>query len=283
MNGRVPGIVKHLSAVVRREDGNALPIVMMVMVLGSLFIVPSLGYMSTSFRAGELMEEKMRGFYAAEAGAEDALWRLKYDCPATFPHSYQLTDLNGMTVDVVIDVVSTIAGTDVGSSGTHDEYLLIEKSATYASGTYYYTLTTTNNGTGNVKVEMILIDLSPGLQYVPGSTAGDLCVGDPAVAGNPDTGITLVWEFIPPNPTIPEATARVHTFELTGPPDIPDPEGHVCVRATRQDVGTVWDVESRPFSVTAEARDASNDVVATIRTGLWEGTDMTISCWQVSP
>lgn len=283
MNGRVSGMVKRLSAAVKREDGNVLPIVMVVMVLGSLFIVPSLGYISTSFSAGEMMEEKMRGLYAAEAGAEDALWRLKYECPETFPHSYQLTDLNGMTVDVVIDIVATIAGTDVGSSGTHDEYLLIEKSVTYDSGTYYYTLTATNSGTGNVKVEMILIDLSPDLQYVTGSTGGDLCSGDPLVAGNPDTGITLVWEFIPPNPTIPESSTRVHTFELTGPPDVPDVEGHACVRATRQDVGTVWDVESRPFSVTAEARDASSDVVATIRTGLWEGSGMTISCWQVNP
>ena len=282
MNGPFAGLVKCLSRVAKREDGYLLPIVTIVMVLGSLFIVPSLGYISTSFRSGELIEEKMRGLYAAEAGAEDALWRLKYDVPATFPHSYQLTGINGMTVDVVIDVASTIAGTDVGSSGTHDEYLLIEKSVTYDSGTYYYTLTATNNGTGNVKVEMMLIDLSPGLEYVPLSTGGDLCVGDPTVAGNPDTGITLIWEFLPPNPTIPEATTRVHTFELTGPPDIPGVEGHVCVRATRQDVGTVWDVDSRPFSVTAEARDASYAVVVTIRVGLWEGDEMIISCWQLS-
>ena len=176
-----------------------------------------------------------------------------------------------------------IAGKDVGTGGVHDDYLIITKDTTYDAGIYYYTLSITNDGNGNVKVEMILIDFPPGVEYVPGSTGGDLYNEDPTVVGDDSTGITLYWEFSPPYPTIPEDATRVHTFQLSGPPDVSGVEGHGCVRATRQDVGTVWDVESRPYSITAQAKDATDTVVATIRTGFWEGGLISITCWQINP
>lgn len=179
-----------------------------------------------------------------------------------------------------------MGGKDVGTGGVHDDYLDIIKTVTYDSvaGVYTYTLSVTNNGTGNVKVEMILIDLPPGVSYLTGTTSGDLYNGDPTVIGNASTGEIVFWEFTPPYPTIPEGATRVHTFQMGGPPNVAGVEGHGCVRATRQDVGTVWDTDSRPYSITAEARNASNEVVATIKVGLWEGaTGVSIAGWQVSP
>jgi len=276
-------VKKWLSQIKRGEAGQVLPAVLAMTALGSMLIVPTLNYVSTSLKTGDMIEEELEGLYAAEAGTEDAIWKMDKDPPGSFPYSYQLTDINGMTVSIVIDEVTTVSGKDVGTSGTHDENLLVEKSVTYADNIYYYTLTMTNNGIGNVKIEMILVDFPPDVDYVEGSTGGDLYNGDPVVVGDQDIGITLYWELIPPYPTITEGSFKVHTFELNGDEGIEDVEGHACVRASRQDVGTVWDVESKPYSIVSEAKDASETVIASVKVGLWEGTTLDINCWQVNP
>jgi len=272
---------KWLSRVRQGEKGAAFLIVLVMMMVGGLFIVPTLNFVSTSVRTGEVFEEKLKAYYAAEAGVEDALWRMINDKPSLFPHSYELAGINGMTVSVVINTVNTIAGQDIGLGGVHDEFLTITKSVVYNDGIYDYTLSSTNDGVGNVKVEMILLDFPPGLDYVWDSTGGDLYGDNPNVIGDSNTGITLFWEFIPPYPTIPEEATRVHTFQLSSLTEISGVEGHGCVRAYRQDVGTVWDSDSHPYSITAQARDVTDTVVTTIRTGFWEGGITSITCWQV--
>jgi hypothetical protein len=274
---------KWLSNLKKGEEGVTLLVVLLMMTVGSVLIIPTLDFVSTSVQTGEVFEEKLEGLYAAEAGVEDALWKMANDKPSSFPYSYELSDINGMTVSVVIEAISVIAGQDVGTGGVHDEYLIITKSAVYNDGIYDYTLSVTNEGTGNVKVEMILIDFPPGLDYVWDSTGGDLYGDNPTVIGDSSTGITLFWEFIPPYPTIPEEATRTHTFQLSSSTEISGAEGHGCVRATRQDVGTVWDSDSHPYSITAQARDATDTVVSTIRTGFWEAGIISITCWQVNP
>jgi hypothetical protein len=276
-------MTKWLSGLRKGEQGVTLVIVLLMMTVGSLLIIPTLDFISTSVQTGEVFEENLEALYAAEAGVEDALWRMANDKPSSFPYSYELTDINGMTVSVVIDAVEAIAGQDVGTGGVHDEYLIITKSAVYNDGIYDYTLSVTNDGNGNVKVEMILIDFPPGLDYVWDSTGGDLYGDNPAVIGDSSTGITLFWEFTPPYPTIPEEATRIHTFQLSSSTEISGAEGHGCVRATRQDVGTVWDSDSHPYSITAQAKDATDTVVSTIRTGFWEAGVISITCWQVNP
>ncbi|HEY41792.1 MAG TPA: hypothetical protein G4O18_08045 [Dehalococcoidia bacterium] len=276
-------MTKLFSSLRKGEEGVTLLIVLLMMTVGSLLIVPTLSFISTSIQTGEVFEEKVEALYAAEAGVEDALWRMANNKPSSFPYSYELTDINGMTVSVVINAVETIAGQDVGTGGVHDDYLIITKSVVYNDGIYDYTLSVNNDGTGNVKVEMILIDLPPGLGYVWDSTGGDLYGDNPAVIGDSSTGITLFWEFIPPYPTIPEEATRIHTFQLSSLTEISGAEGHGCVKATRQDVGTVWDSDSHPYSITAQAKDATDTVVSTIRTGFWEAGIISITCWQVNP
>jgi hypothetical protein len=265
------------------QRGTALLLTVIMMFIGSLLILPSLSFISTSVKTGEMIENNLRGLYAAESGIEDAIWRMENDTPASFPFSYQLSDVNKMMVNVTIEEVTTIAGKEVVPSGVHSEDLLVTKATVYSSGIYYYTLTVTNNGEGNVKVEMILIDFPPGLEYVAGSTGGDLYNDDPVVVGDAMSGITIYWEFIPPYPTVPEGTSRQHTFQLNGPAGINNPEGHAAVRASRQDIGVIWDVDSRPYSISAEAIDTDSNVVSTIRVGLWGGINSIISCWQVNP
>ncbi len=273
---------KWLSNLKRGEEGVTLLVVLLMMMVGSVLIVPTLNFISTSVQTGEIFEEKLKALYAAEAGVEDALWRMANAEPSYFPYPYELTDINGMTVDVLIEKVTTIAGVEIGVFGGHAEWLVIDKSIIYDAGTYYYTISITNNGEGNIKIEKILIDFPPGLEYVSGTTNGDFYNDDPIVFGDTCTGITIYWQF-DPYPTVPVGETRIHSFELSGPPDVSGIEGHCCVEARRQDEGTVWDTDSRPYSVTAQARDSTGTVVTTIRTGFWEGGITSVTCWQVNP
>ena len=276
-------VKRWLFPVVQSEDGAALLAVLAMFAVSSLLIVPSISYVATNLEAGEIVEEKLKGMLAADAGIEDALWEIANDTPTSFPHSYQLTDVNGMTVDIVIDEIDSISGEEVGDTGHHEDWLETAKSVTYDEGIYSYTINMTNNGSGNIKIVKILIDFPPEVEYVTGSTAGDITTDEPTINGSPNTGITLIWEMSPPLPTIaPEAT-KDHFFQLSGPPDIEGIEGHGFMEAQRDDIGTVWDSDSRPFTITAQAKNASATVIATIRVGVWTGSELSISCWQIDP
>ena len=282
---------KWLSAVRLGESGQVLLAVLAMMVLGSFMVIPVLNYASTSLKTTEMYEENLEGLYAADAGVEDALWRLNYDKPASFPYSYELTSVNGMSVSVVIEEVTSISGEEVNPSAGHVDWLEISKSVSYDAGIYTYTMYLTNQCTANIKIEKILADFPPDLEYATGSTSGNITAEDPAVTGNPTTGITLVWYLSPPMPTVGpgpdpgngEYNTEVHTFQLSGPPDVAGVEGHSFVQANRGDVSTVCDVDSHPYWITVQAKDDTDTVIVAIRAGVWEGSESDISGWQVNP
>ncbi len=282
---------KWLPKIRRGESGQAFLMVLVMLGLGGVLIVPSLTLTSTSLKTGQMVEENMKGIYAADAGIEDALWRMVNDKPASFPYSYQITSINGMSVSVVIEEVTSISGEPVGSPAGHVDWMEITTSVSYDTGIYFYTLSMTNKGVANIKIEKILIDFPPDLEYAAGSTGGDITTEDPTVTGNPTTGITLIWYFSAPYPTIEpgpdpgngEYNTEAHTFQLSGPPGVAGVEGHGFVQARRGDITTVYDADSHPLTSTAQAKNAADEVVATIRMGVWEGGQLDVSCWQLNP
>ena len=281
---------KWLSWIKTGETGQALPIVLAMLALGSLVIVPCLNYVSTGLKTGEMFEKSMKELYTAEAGVEDALWRIKNDTPTSFPYSYQLTNINGMSVDVVIDQLTSISGEEINPPAGHVDWLEITKSVSYDAGIYSYTIYLTNQCTANIKLEKILADFPPDLEYEAGSTSGNITTEDPSATGSPTTGITLIWYLSPPRPTVEpgpdpgegQYNTEAHTFQLSGPPDVAGVEGHSFVQANRGDVSTVCDVDSHPYTITAQAKNAADIVVATITAGVWEGDQLDISYWKLN-
>ncbi len=89
---------------IRDEKGQALLIVVILMLVGGLIIAPLLGFMSTGLIAGQVFEEKMEGLYAADAGMENACWKLlngEWDINPT-----STLTVNGMEVTVIELAVS---------------------------------------------------------------------------------------------------------------------------------------------------------------------------------
>ncbi|MBN1161748.1 MAG: hypothetical protein JXA17_07375 [Dehalococcoidales bacterium] len=98
------------------EAGQALILVLVFLLLGSLTIFPTLMHMSTALKSGVSYENKTREYYAADAGIEDGIWQIKYDrLPAlsgdpyfaydfTAICSYDIDDtINGLTTSVTIE------------------------------------------------------------------------------------------------------------------------------------------------------------------------------------
>lgn len=112
--------MKLLKSMLKNQAGQALPMVLILLVLGGLLIVPMLSFMTTNLTAGRVIEGKTEGIYAADAGIADALWKLGNGVPlfASGP-SYLLTEngnpviINGMTVTVEKVAITQHEGGDL--------------------------------------------------------------------------------------------------------------------------------------------------------------------------
>jgi len=90
---------------IRDEKGNVLILVLILLVVGGLILTPLLGLMSTGLLAGQVYERHTHRLYAADAGVEDAIWKIKYDPPESWepngdpPDSYVYEYPEPLTVD----------------------------------------------------------------------------------------------------------------------------------------------------------------------------------------
>ncbi|GAI63621.1 unnamed protein product, partial [marine sediment metagenome] len=87
----------------RRERGQALILVLILLVVGTLLIVPLLQLLSTTTKSGEMYTQFIWEDYAADAALEYALWKL--NCQPGFAASLPIGEesepfgvmLNGIT------------------------------------------------------------------------------------------------------------------------------------------------------------------------------------------
>ena len=93
---------------IRDEKGQALVMVLILLLIGGLITGPLLSYMGTGLNTGEVYERRTVELYAADAGVEDAVWKIQnkdgyLPCsPSSPPRNYTITDVNGKSVAVNI-------------------------------------------------------------------------------------------------------------------------------------------------------------------------------------
>jgi Tfp pilus assembly protein PilX len=64
---------------ISEQSGQALMLVLVFLLLGSLILVPLLDQINTALKTGIKYEDRSRELYAADAGIEDGIWRIKYE------------------------------------------------------------------------------------------------------------------------------------------------------------------------------------------------------------
>jgi len=93
-----------VKGLIRDEKGQAIVLALIMLLIGGLISAPLLSHMGTGIITGEVYEVKTAELYAADAGVEDAVWKIQHDialCPNQSTN-YPITDVNGKSVDVTI-------------------------------------------------------------------------------------------------------------------------------------------------------------------------------------
>lgn len=121
----------------RCEKGQALLLVLILLLVGSLITTPLLGFMSTGLIVGQVHEKRMSELYAADAGVEHAFWQIKTDAAGLpgagdDPWEYSIADVNGKQVNAAIAYIddhtykiTSTASSAAGSSTTIESYTTI--------------------------------------------------------------------------------------------------------------------------------------------------------------
>ena len=105
-----------LNKLVTNETGQALPVVLICLVLGGLTIAPLLSHMSTGLNAARIHEERMVEQYSCDSAIEHAMWLLLYDSEfvasmTTDNSSAQdYININGMEVPITVTRLSGLGG-----------------------------------------------------------------------------------------------------------------------------------------------------------------------------
>jgi hypothetical protein len=106
MRGEARKIV--VKGLIRDERGQALVLVLILLLIGGLISGPLLSYTGTGLNTGQVYEKRTDELYAADAGVEDAVWKIQnkdgyLPCnPTGPPRNYTITDVNGKSVEVTI-------------------------------------------------------------------------------------------------------------------------------------------------------------------------------------
>jgi Tfp pilus assembly protein PilX len=133
------------------QSGQALILVLIFLLLGSLLLVPTLDRLSTASKTGIKYEKKTDALYAADAGIEDGMWQIKYDglqpkfggedyyeYDFTNNATYTLDDpVNGLTTNVTVQniwIPSDVTLGDLGLSASQAK-AMIETNKLVVSGT----------------------------------------------------------------------------------------------------------------------------------------------------
>lgn len=228
------------------EKGQALVLTLLLLLIGSLIITPTLSFMGTGIIGGRVYEQKDAEIYAADAGIEDALWHIRndttadllgagynpYDYSTTYPYPYNLL-INDKNVTVSIQNVwipKDIAAPDAATAKQiiDDEKLIIigypsSSASTYEIKVLYNWDTTANRDA--LQVKTIGLWLSPGFEYAGScSLEGQSFYSAPTVSLYKG-GQAVVWTFnsqprlrdFPPNTDLSSPLVRTFTFQYTGP------------------------------------------------------------------
>jgi len=281
--------------IIKGEKGQALPIVLILLVLGGLLIVPGLSYAATSLNAGQVVKENVSGIFAADAGVEEAMWCLKNSVspPEQLP---QLVNQMQVTIQTEAKGGYALYQGELVETSVHDDWLDVNGEMVWVeeAEAYKYTITVIwldVSGKPSIKLEGVGVRLPVGYSYQIGSTASfadNLSTGEPTDTLDGAGAHMLDWVFSSPYPAISDSEPiRTQTFYVTG--EGAQDGDYTWVQARREDVWVVSEVTGESYRITATAtRPGDGETTAKVAAYVFveevEGEIVThIVSWQVSP
>ena len=154
----------------RKEEGNVLILVLVLLVLGGLILAPLLGLMSTGLVSGQVCESKTLEYYAADAGVEDAIWKILNEVEElpyspcgdqSWSYDYQIVNgISGRDVEVTIEysggythLITSTATSDDGRSTTLQVSVTLDVEVSEEEGFFDSDWDVIEEGEGDYKLE----------------------------------------------------------------------------------------------------------------------------------
>ena len=106
----------------RREEGQALPLALIALAVGTVLVTPFLTNVSVNVIAGRQADETISDRYSVDAGIEWGLWRLKNDPALTSSATYTETPLQPTPAAINGDSFPTTEVRFVSSAGSTYSY-----------------------------------------------------------------------------------------------------------------------------------------------------------------
>jgi hypothetical protein len=200
---------------VNYESGQALILVLVLLLLGSFIIAPLMAYMATGLRTtSQVFEPKVDAQYAADAGIEDAVWQIKYEHLDTlFPDyspydyttdwTYPLSEqVNAKSTSVSINNVwipkNVAAPGESQARNIIEAGKLIVTGSISATSTYRIKISYYKGAAENLGVTSLGVWLPRGFEYVMGSSdfevQGTSYYSVPEVSPHAG-GQAVIWTF----------------------------------------------------------------------------------------
>jgi hypothetical protein len=280
---------KTLNKFTAGESGQALIIVVLLMLVSAIVIAPMLAHVRTGLKTGkEIFEEKMLGQYAADSGVEDALFKIQTDDPL-FPdewdgpwttqnaydteYTYTISSpVNGNNVDVTIqpDWVLTDLETPPSGMTPHADMVVVGDTVGVEDGNGLYQIAiNVTEDDKTLHVERIGAWLPSSYSYVPGSSNLEAASGKahcvpvtvPHRGGN-----AIIWNFSEPRPKFEELPGtglkRIVTFQFT--PNGRPSSAFSWVKIQSEDVDLSWDIDVKYYQITSEATGIGSGKTLTV-------------------
>lgn len=116
--------MKIMKRLIRDEKGQAMVLVLVLLLVGGLLVSSLLAYMGTGLLTGRVYERRTAELYAADAGVEDAVWKIEHGdvtaCPAQPNQPPFNINVNGKNVTVTITLLANNTTYHVESTATGD-------------------------------------------------------------------------------------------------------------------------------------------------------------------
>lgn len=272
--------MKKLTLLLKKETGQALPIALILLLLGTLIIIPILNLTITNLKATQGIAQKTFDIYAADAGIDDGLWKIRYNHlpnemlgdwdESTYSENltYTMYDsdnpsdnvtINDRNVEVSIKPLWVLEGLEdippQGRTPDPDDHLLTF-SGINGDGEYEISLFYDGLLAEPPEIQRIGCWLPPGFHYVEGScnlSQPPYYYPEPAVSSH-NGGKKLIWELggIDYDDLPSDGTRKVVTIEFT-PADETPSDAFAWTRSNRTDYPLSWDTARRIFEIVSNA------------------------------
>jgi hypothetical protein len=212
--------MKLLKRILKKEAGQALPMALILLVLGGLLVVPTLGLVSTSLIANRQVDAGNLELYAADAGVEQVIWHIDYDPGYTLPtdsseHPVTVPQVNGRTIVATISQPTAGGPYRIISTATspNGHSTIIQSFVSADNYAFFFDAAATSAGDITVKPNAVISNNNlPGTVAIQYAGTKDIA-GNATITGDvvKNTNLPSMW------PTCDELTSFYSAEVATAP------------------------------------------------------------------